>query len=60
MIVAIAILSSVLCVLLILLFIFLRLLKKGWIEIGIPTKNKDNIILQELEKEIKKDTEKVL
>lgn len=57
---AIIVLSSVLCVMVILLFVFLRLLKKGWIKIGIPTKNADNVLLQELDKELKKDVTKVL
>lgn len=60
MLIAIIILSSILCVMVILLFVFLRLLKKDWIKIGIPTKNADNVLLQELDKELKKDVTKVL
>ena len=60
MLIAIIILSSILCVMVILLFVFLRLLKKDWFKIGIPTKNADNVLLQELDKELKKDVTKVL
>lgn len=60
MLIAIIILSSILCILLVLLLVGIILLKKGWIKIGIPTKNADNVLLQELDKEFKKDATKVL